>query len=282
MEGSFMRLVWQLLAVGAIVAVGGNVMLAFEDNQWLALVIGLATVVLSVIVYRWVVRLTERRAVLELGREGAVARTGWGTLLGVALFGLVIMNIAFLGHYQVDGIGRPEAMIGLFGFMAAAAVTEELLFRGVLLRVLEQWWGTWIALVFTSVLFGMTHLVNPNATLWGALAIAIEAGLMLGAAYIATRNLWVPIGIHFGWNFAASAIFSTEVSGNGTPQGLLDAATSGPMPVSGGDFGPEGSLYAIVFGLLTAIVFLWLAKRRGHLVPLRRAARAEAVARLRR
>ena len=277
-----MRLVWQILAVGVVVFGGGNVMLAFEDNQWLALVIGLATVVLSVIVYRWIVGLTERRAIVELGREGAVVKTGWGTLFGIALFGLVIINIAFLGHYQVDGIGEPEAMIGLFGFMAAAAVTEELLFRGVLLRVLEQWWGTWIALVFTSVVFGMMHLVNPNATLWGATAIAIEAGMMLGAAYIATRNLWVPIGIHFGWNFAASAIFSTEVSGNGTPQGLLDAVTSGPMLVSGGEFGPEGSLYAIVFGLLTAIVFLWLAKRRGHLVPLRRAARVEAVARLRR
>lgn len=275
-----MRLVWQLLAVGAIFAIGGQASLAFEGDHWLVLAISLATVVLSVVVYRWIVRLTERRAVVELGRERAVARTAWGTLFGVAMFGFVILNIALLGHYQVDGLGEPEAMIGLFGFMAAASVTEELVFRGVLQRVLERWWGSFLALGFTSVLFGLMHLVNPNATLWGVTAIAIEGGFMLGAAYIATRNLWVPIGIHFGWNFAASAIFSTEVSGNGTPQGMLDAATSGPMPVSGGEFGPEGSLYAVVFGLLTAIVFLWLAKRRGHLVPLRRAARAEAVARL--
>jgi uncharacterized protein len=275
-----MRLVWQLLAV-AVIAFGGNaIMVAFDENQWLALVIGLATAVLSVIVYRWIVRLTERREVVELGRKGAVTGTSWGTLLGIGLFGLVIVNIAFLGHYEVDGIGEPEAMIGLLGFMAAASVTEELLFRGVLLRVLEQWWGTVITLAFTGFVFGMVHLANPNATLWGAVAIAIEAGLMLGSAYIATRSLWVPIGIHFGWNFAASAIFSTEVSGNGTPQGLLDAATSGPMLITGGDFGPEGSLYAVVFGVVTTIVFLWLAKRRGYLVPLRRAARAEAVARL--
>lgn len=275
-----MRLVWQFLAVMVITLVGGLAMVAFEDHQWAALAIGLATAVLSVIVYRWIVRLTERRAVTELGRDGAVVRTGWGTLFGMALFGLVILNIAFLGHYKVDGIGDPEAMIGLLGFMAAAAVTEELLFRGVLLRIMEQWSGTWIALATTSLLFGGIHLINPNATLWGALAIAIEAGGMLGAVYIATRNLWVPIGIHFGWNLAASAIFSTEVSGNGTPQGLLDAATSGPTLVSGGDFGPEGSLYAVVFGIVTTVVFLWLAKRRGRLVPFRRAARAEAVARL--
>ncbi|MCC3761467.1 CPBP family intramembrane metalloprotease [Glycomyces sp. TRM65418] len=275
-----MRLVWQFLAVMVITLVGGLAMVAFEDRQWAALATGLATAVLSVIVYRWIVRLTERRAVTELGRDGAVVKTGWGTLFGMVLFGLVILNIAFLGHYKVDGIGDPEAMIGLLGFMAAAAVTEELLFRGVLFRIMEQWSGTWIALAVTSVLFGGIHLINPNASLWGALAIAIEAGGMLGAAYIATRNLWVPIGIHFGWNIAASAIFSTEVSGNGTPQGLLDAATSGPTLVSGGDFGPEGSLYAVVFGIVTTVVFLWLAKRRGRLVPFRRAARAEAVARL--
>ncbi|MCD0447234.1 CPBP family intramembrane metalloprotease [Glycomyces sp. A-F 0318] len=275
-----MRLVWQLLAVGAIVAIGGQASLAFEGDHWLVLAISLATVVLSVVVYRWIVRLTERRTVVELGRESSVTGTGWGTLFGVALFGLVILNIALLGHYEVDGVGDPEAVIGLLGFMAAAAVSEELVYRGVLLRILEQWWGTGLALAFTSVLFGMSHLINPNATLWGVTAIAIEAGFMLGAAYIATRSLWLPIGIHFGWNFAASAIFSTEVSGNGTPQGLLDAATSGPMLVSGGEFGPEGSVYSIVFCVLTGIVFLWLAKRRGRLVPLRRAARAEAVARL--
>jgi membrane protease YdiL (CAAX protease family) len=275
-----MRLVWQLLAVGVIAFGGGQAMMAFDDGGWLSLAIGLATVVLSIPVYRWVVRLTERRPVVELGREGAGIGVGWGPLLGAGLFGMVVMNLAFLGYYEVDGLGDPGAMVGLFGFMAAAAVTEELIFRGVLFRVLEQWWGTWIALAFTSIVFGLVHLANPNASLWGVLAIAIEAGVMLGAAYIATRKLWLPIGIHFGWNFAASAIFSTEVSGNGTSQGLLDASTSGPALLSGGDFGPEGSLYSIVFCTLLTVVFLWIAKRRGHLVPLRRAARAEAVARL--
>lgn len=274
-----MRLVWQLLAV-AVVSFAGQAAMALGDDPWLALAVGAATVVLVVIAYRWIVRLTERRPVIELAREGAVAKTALGTLAGAVMFGLVILNIALLGSYQVDGLGAPIGMIGLLGFMAAAAVTEELLFRGVLLRVVEQWTGTWIALTLTSLIFGLVHLGNQNATLWGAIAIAIEAGGMLGAAYIATRNLWVPIGIHFGWNFAASAIFSTEVSGNGTPQGLLDAATSGNRLVTGGDFGPEGSLYAIAFGALLMIGFLWLAKRRGRIVPLRRAARAEALATL--
>jgi membrane protease YdiL (CAAX protease family) len=276
-----MRLVWQLLAVALIAFLGGQALNAVGGHPWPALAIGLATAVLAVVAYRWVVARTERRPVDELARPGAVGQTALGTLLGVVMFGFVIANIAFLGHYTVDGLGSPGGAIGLLGFMAAAAVTEELLFRGVLLRIVERRFGTWIALASTSILFGLSHLTNPNATLWGATAIAIEAGGMLGAAYIATRSLWLPIGLHFGWNAAASAVFSTEVSGNGTPQGLLDAATSGPVAVSGGAFGPEGSAYAVAFGALATAVFLWIAKRRGNLVPLRRRAdHADAAATL--
>jgi uncharacterized protein len=276
-----MKLVWQLLAVGVVTFVGGQAASALKDRPWLVLIVGLVTSVLAVIVYRWVVRLTERRAVAELAKPGAVGAVGLGTLLGVAMFGAVIASIAFLGHYTVDGLGSPTGAIGLIGFMAAAAVTEELVFRGVLLRIIEGRFGTWIALASSSIVFGLIHLVNPNATLWGAIAIVIEAGGMLGAAYIATRSLWLPIGLHFGWNTAASALFSTEVSGGGTAQGLLDAATSGPTLVSGGSFGPEGSIFAVGFGTVLIIVFLWIAKRRGRIVPMRRRAeRAGAAATL--
>ncbi|MEW2493543.1 CPBP family intramembrane glutamic endopeptidase [Streptomyces nodosus] len=276
-----MRLVWQLLAVSAVALIGGRSATAVQDNPWLTLGVGLLTAVLALPVYGWVVRRTEHRPSTEVAREGAAAAIGRGVLIGVALFGAVIANIAFLGYYTVDGLGSPSGAVGLFGFMAAAAVTEELLFRGVLFRIIEERTGTWIALTLTGVLFGLAHLLNPNASVWGAIAIAVEAGGMLAAAYAATRNLWVPIGLHFGWNFAASAIFSTEVSGNDTAQGLLNATTSGPVPITGGDFGPEGSLYSVLFGVLVMIVFLWLAHRRGHLVPLRRdTARAAATATL--
>ncbi|MCQ8828753.1 CPBP family glutamic-type intramembrane protease [Streptomyces malaysiensis] len=276
-----MRLVWQLVAVGAVAFLGGQGLAAVDGHAWLTLAIGVLTAVLAVLVYGWVVRRTERRPVAEVAREGATAALGRGALIGVVMCGFVIANIAFLGYYEVDGLGSPTGAVGLSGFMAGAAVTEELLYRGVLFRIVEERLGTWIALTSTGVLFGLSHLLNPHASLWGAIAIAIEAGGMLGAAYAATRNLWLPIGLHFGWNFAISGIFSTEVSGNGTSQGLLDSATSGPAAVTGGEFGPEGSLYTVLFGVLVTIVFMWLARRRGHLMPRRRRAdRAAATARL--
>ncbi|RAO04321.1 CPBP family intramembrane glutamic endopeptidase [Micromonospora noduli] len=274
-----MRFVKQFLAVTVAALVGWQSVAAVEGSFFLTLVIGAATAVLGVVVYRWVVRRTERREPTELGLDGWGRKLGRGTLIGFAMFVAVIANIAFLGGYHVEAWGSPTGALGLLGFMAAAAVTEELIFRGVLFRIIEERTGTWIALALTGVVFGAIHLMNPHATLWGATAIAIEAGFMLAACYAATRNLWVPIGLHFGWNFAAGGIFSVVVSGNGESKGLIEASTSGPVALSGGDFGPEGSLYAVLAGVVLTAVFLWLAKRRGHIIPRRhRTAQAPATA----
>ncbi|MCA5894984.1 CPBP family intramembrane metalloprotease [Isoptericola sp. NEAU-Y5] len=275
-----MRLVWQLLVVVTVWILGSLGTAAVKDDPWLTLVAGLLTAVVAVVVYGWLVRRTEHRAPDEISVKGAGAGVGWGTLLGVALFGAVIASIAFVGDYTISGVGTPVGAAGLLGIMAGAAVTEELLFRGVLFRNVERWTGTWLALVLTGALFGLIHLLNQNATLWGAIAIAISAGGMLTAAYVATRKLWLPVGLHLGWNIAASAIFSTEVSGSDTAQGLLDATMSGPALITGGAFGPEGSVFAVVLGVVATGVLMWLAHRRGHVVPVRRSARVDVVAEL--
>lgn len=265
-----MRLLVQLVAVG-LVAFGGSALVgAVAWNVPLTLAFGLATAALSLFVYAWVVRRTERRAPDEVAVRGAAAAFGRGLLIGLGMFGAVILNIALLGGYEVRGLGSPAGAAALFGFMAAAVVVEELLFRGILFRIVEQRLGTWISLALSGLLFGAAHLFNPHATLWTSIAIAVEAGFMLAAVYAATRNLWVPIGVHFGWNFAQGGVFSASVSGTDAPQGLLDGVTSGPLLLSGGEFGPEASAYSVLAGVVVTVVFLWLARRRGHIVPLRR------------
>jgi membrane protease YdiL (CAAX protease family) len=264
-----MRLLKQFLAVAAIAVIGGQITAAVDWSVPLTLVFGLVTAALSVVVYRWVVGRTERREVTELTANGTAA-LGRGMLIGIAMFGAVLANIAFLGDYRVDGFASATGPIALFGFMAAAAVTEELMFRGVLFRIIEGRIGTWASLVLTGLVFGLMHLFNEHATLWGAIAIAIEAGGMLAAAYAATRNLWVTIGLHFAWNFAGAGIFGTEVSGSDAPDGLLHGVTSGSSVITGGEFGPEASAYSVVFGALLAAAFMWLARRRGTIVPMRK------------
>ncbi|MFC4061914.1 CPBP family intramembrane glutamic endopeptidase [Planomonospora corallina] len=265
-----MRLLKQLVPVAAVAFAGSAAVGAVQGDPLLTLLLGVATAALAVLVYARAVRWSERRAPVEVAARGAAGAVARGTLIGVAMFAAVIATIALLGGYRIDGQGSLGGAAGLLGFMAAAAVTEELLFRGILFRIVEERTGTWPALALTGVLFGLSHLFNPHADLWGAIAIAIEAGGMLAAAYAATRTLWVPIGVHFGWNFAAAGIFGTEVSGNGVTQGLLHGVTSGPALLTGGGFGPEASLSAVVAGLLLTAVFMALAYRRGTVVPLRR------------
>ena len=264
-----MRLLKQFVVVAAIALAGSQAVAAVDWNTPLTLILGLATAALAILGYRWIVGRTEKREVTELAKPDAVGGLGRGTLLGVGLFTAVILNIAFVGGYHVHGWGSPAGAVALLGFMAAAAVTEELVFRGILFRIVEGRFGIWFALGVTAVLFGLSHLFNPHASLWGAIAIAIEAGAMLAAAYAATRSLWLPIGLHFGWNLAEGAIFGTDVSGTDTPAGLLHATTSGPTVLSGGVFGPEASIYSVLAGTIVTIIFLLLARRRGHIVARR-------------
>lgn len=262
-----MRLVKQLGVVVAAALVGGLATRATGDGGVVVLVVSLGAAALALVAYGWVVRRTERREPVEIARRGAVAATGVGLLVGIGMFTAVIACTALLGGYRAEGWGSVNDALGLLGLAVTAGVAEELVFRGILFRVVEERAGTWLAMAATAVLFGATHLLNPDATLWGAVAVAVEGGCVLAAAFAATRTLWLPIGLHVGWNFAVTGIFGTAVSGAGSATGLLDGVTSGPVLLSGGAFGPEASLAALLVGMAMTAVFLRLAHRRGRLVP---------------
>ena len=262
-----MRVVKQLGCVVIVALLGSFAVRAAQWNAPLTLLLGLAAAAATVAAYRWIVRRTERRAPAELLARGAGGALGRGALIGFALFGGVIALVAVLGNYRIDGWGSASGAVALFGFSAAAAVTEEVIFRGVLFRVVEGWLGSWPALVLTATLFGASHLLNPHASLWGAVAITVEAGAMLAAAYVATRTLWVPIGLHFAWNFAEGGVFGMSVSGTDQPQGLLHSTLSGPTWITGGDFGPEASVFSVLLCSTVTVGFLLLAHRRGNLRP---------------
>ncbi|MBW6440059.1 CPBP family intramembrane metalloprotease [Actinoplanes hulinensis] len=266
-----MRFLLQFVAVVAASFLAGLAVRSVDGNVWLSLSVGVAAAFLTTAVYYGVVRATEKREVTELAGRAAVSGLIRGTLLGVSIFAAVIGVIAAGGGYRIIGLGDdPVNAVGLIGFMAVAVTVEELIFRGVLFRHLEKLTGTWPALAVSALVFGGMHLLNENATLWGALCITISGGGMLTSAYAATRSLWLPIGLHFGWNYAQSAIFGSAVSGNGVQQGLLDSESTGDALVSGGQFGPEASVFTVVAGVLVTTVFLWLAHRRGNLMTRRR------------
>jgi hypothetical protein len=146
-----------------------------------------------------------------------------------------------------------------------AAVSEEMLFRGVLFRWLEEFGGSWVALLLTSAFFGAVHLRNPNATMLAAVGIAFEGGVLLGGAYMLTRSLWLPMGIHAAWNFTQGEIFGIPVSGRSV-HGLLAARLTGSPLLTGNGFGLEASPIAMVVATAAGVWLVVLAVRRGQLV----------------
>jgi membrane protease YdiL (CAAX protease family) len=189
-----------------------------------------------------------------------------GLAAGFAVFSLAVAIAAGLGIYQVEGTGDLSRFLpALIGSALFPAVNEELLFRGILFRWVEEWGGSWVALLVTSALFGCAHLLNPNASPIAAIGIAFGAGVMLGAAYMLTRSLWLPMGLHAAWNFAQGEIYDIPVSGMPV-HGILDARLSGPPLLTGNGFGLEASLIAIVVATLFGLALLWLAVKQGEVV----------------
>jgi membrane protease YdiL (CAAX protease family) len=262
----WVRLLVLLVLFVLVDTVAGGIDQGLDDVPVVGLPVGIVLAALVLLAYVKAVRFVEHREVAELARDGAVADVRRGTLIGLALFALTIGIIATFGGYHA-GWGSIGVMITTFGLLAALAIAEELIFRGVLFRIVEEMAGTWGALIVSALTFGALHLVNPDATVWGALAIAIEAGLMLGSAYAATRTLWLPIGMHFGWNLAEGGIFGVTVSGSHGTVGLLKGTMTGSAVLTGGSFGPEASLVAILTCGIPTILFLRLAARRGRIHP---------------
>lgn len=195
-------------------------------------------------VSRWI----ERRRPSEVGfaPEHAVRGALLGGVAGVVLISTVIGLLALAGAYQaVWAAASPQLLLGSIMALVFAAWFEEVFFRAILFRCLEGWGGSGAALLGSSLLFGLAHLGNPNAGWVPAIAIAIEAGVMLGAVWMWTRSLWAVWGLHFAWNWTQGGLFGAPVSG--LPfSGLLKGSLHGDPLWTGGTFGPEAGLVAVL------------------------------------
>lgn len=221
---------------------------------------------LLVILYKLVIRHLGEHPRDDLQFQGALRPLGIGLGAGVALFTFIVAAAAAIGVYRLTGAGNASDLLPQLLLSAIfPAISEEMLFRGILFRWIEEFGGSWVALLMTSALFGAVHLANPHASPVAALGISFEAGVMLGAAYMLTRSLWLPMGIHAAWNFTQGEIFDIPVSGVPV-HGLVVARLDGPPLLTGNGFGLEASIIAITVATLFGLWLLWLAIRAGQLV----------------
>ncbi|MGZ5271770.1 MAG: CPBP family intramembrane glutamic endopeptidase [Ramlibacter sp.] len=230
----------------------------------------LQTVVPTVFAYAVLVRWIERRRARELATGRPVRDLLAGLAAGAGYMAAVVGVLWLLGAYEVvdTRTGIPFAGSLLIAGVATG-IAEEIVFRGVLFRVVEEGLGTWAALVASALLFGFAHIHNPGATVWSSLAIAIEAGLLLGMVYQVTRSLLLCMALHAAWNFTQGTVFGVAVSGLPSRNSWLVPRMHGPDWLTGGAFGLEASVVAAGLGALAAALLVLHAARRGTLVPWR-------------
>lgn len=223
-------------------------------------VLPVAGAVVATVIYWAVMRFIANRATPELALIGKDAALGAGIGIGYVLMSVGL--IALAGGYAFGVVSSPQIGTISSGLAVAfgAAVTEELVLRGLALQAFERLWGSGAALTITAVLFGALHLANPSATVWSSCAIAIQAGVVLGAAFLWRRNIWFVVTLHFSWN-ATLALLGVPVSGQLTT-GMLVTIDRGPELLSGGDFGLEASIVPVVLGIALSVAMLVFARRR--------------------
>lgn len=230
------------------------------------LIEGIAVAGVSLLSYVLLYRTLEKRNIMELSTTRIVRHLLLGFLLGTGLQSLTILVMYFCGYYQVISVNSLILIISPLGMAITSAIFEEVLVRGIIFRILQESLGSIGALAISALLFGLLHIGNPGATLVVSLGLALQAGVLLGAAYMYAGNLWFPIAIHFAWNFAQSAIFGAAVSGGTIAHTLVTSEIKGNMLITGGDFGPEGSLQATIFCFGAAMILLVLCRKQGKII----------------
>jgi membrane protease YdiL (CAAX protease family) len=212
--------------------------------------------------YAILVRLMEHRRADEID-----IRRGFPALLVGALVGWALMAGFFLILWAAGmaHISKSTGLAGLGSELLVPLVTamgEELLFRVILFGILEEICGTSISIFLSAALFALSHAGNPGSSPFALAALAFEMGVMPALAYILTRNIWLAVGMHFGWNFAEGFVFGAYDSGLRDPHALFRATLSGADLLTGGSFGPEGSILSLGLCLLASVILIVLIRRK--------------------
>jgi membrane protease YdiL (CAAX protease family) len=207
---------------------------------------------------------------LPLRALGWARHRGWlrdllfGTLLGVGSLLVAALIVTALRGYQfsvaptVSSVAFVKTFFGSAVIFIIAAAAEEILFRGYPLQTMMRALPFLLAVIPSSVLFAYVHLDNPNVA-WGFTFINTTlAGFWLAVAYLRTRSLWFPLGLHWAWNWAMGALLGLPVSGitSLTRAPLFRATSTGPDWLTGGDYGIEGGA-ACTVALIISTIFIW-------------------------
>ena len=244
------------------------------SNDAKALIVAVAEAFITTTAYIFLFRAFDRRPIHELSGALFITNGVIGFLTGIILQSLFILIVYLGGTFLVVNVNPISVLVSPFAFALTAGFVAEIIMIGIVFRLLEQQTGTVTALLIFIILFAVLHINAKGATVLSVGATAMQAGFMLPAAYVFSRNLWLPVFIHLGWDFAEPGIFGGINPSSSLTQGLLTSKISGNSLLSGGETGPQDSLSSLLLCLLLGLVFLLLAKRKSNLIKLHSGATA--------
>lgn len=205
-------------------------------------------------------------AAIGLGRQGAIFHSLFGVLTGVIAIGVAMAAIAGWGSLsfgmRINTHTLALLLVEVF-ILATAAMSEELMFRGYPFQRLLEGAGPVVAIIVLSFFFGLAHLKNPHAGGIASLSLfnTVFVGVLLAFAYLRVRNLWLPWGVHFGWNATLGVVFGLPVSGLNEFSVVVHGRATGPVWLTGGAYGIEGGV-AGTLGIAVAFLPVYWVTRR--------------------
>lgn len=254
-------LVWLVIGAAAIVIFNGMITgIAAELDAPFQVIASLVGAAGAIGLYVVIMRFLARRRIRELQRP-IVREFLAGGAVGALFIISSVLTVAALGGYTVvwhpvDALSTVSLAIAMH---LGVAIVEELVFRGLALQAIEKYVGVWGAVAITALLFGGAHMLNPGASVWSGFAITVEAGVLIGAAFVWRRNLWFVFGLHFAWN-SIQNLFGIPVSGHREP-GLFETTVHGDAWLTGGDFGVEASVVTVAISLILSTAMIIAARR---------------------
>ncbi len=258
-----------LLIVGIFQLIGGAISgvdfnnLNFQKSSEQTLIISFFSLLGTSLVVWIFMKYIDKENFIELGfhTKNRLNEFYLGFLIGAVIMisGFVLLQFLDEINFQKTLFNFEELIYSMLLFLAVS-ITEEVLFRGYILRNLMLSFNKYFALILSSSLFSLMHGFNPNIDLFGLVSIFI-AGIFLGITYIHTKNLWFPIALHFSWNFFQT-VLGFNVSGKDI-YSVVEFSMKEKTLLNGGNFGFEGSIFSIIAMIITiAIISIYYQRKK--------------------
>jgi uncharacterized protein len=234
-----------------------------QDKSIANPIIHCVSIIVLLVSYFYLFRLYDKRKIRELSIKYLLKEMFGGFILGFLTISLSIFILYLLRYYQAISITTTHYSIKLFTVLIIAALIEDLFNRGLIVRELENWLGTNIAIII-GMLIETQHIFNPNANLF-SLFFDLIWGFTLAMMFIYTKRIWLPFFFHLGWNFA-QPFYGSNLTGLDDMGSIIQSKFNGPELLTGGAVGIENSIFTVSLLLFIGITLYYLAKKEGKIV----------------